>query len=182
MRTVFVTMNTLCSTVPHYSKAKRRWWLRGSGSRKWQRTPASCWQHNVVNYDTQHSTPWVNTLYGGVAVLKLSDEPCEPTAAESVLYVPMIPVIVKLELRIRASSLKVLMTFLFESLAPCLSLPRIHLKMDCTVTWTNTLLRAAINSFCQKLQAGPDMSSITIYIKQRAFYDCQSQAALLWLY
>lgn len=57
----------------------------------------------------------------------------------------------------------------------------IHLKMDCSVTWTNTLLRAAINTFCQKLQASPDVSSITIYIKQRAFYGCQSEAGLLRL-
>lgn len=62
-----------------------------------------------------------------------------------------------------------------------LSHPLIHLKMDCSVTWTNTLLRAAINTFCQKLQALPDMSSITIYIKQRAFYGCQSEAGLLRL-
>lgn len=63
--------------------------------------------------------------------------------------------------------------FLFHTL--------IHLKMDCSVTWTNTLLRAAINTFCQKLQASPDVSSITIYIKQRAFYGCQSEAGLLRL-
>lgn len=77
------------------------------------------------------------------------------------------------------------MTFLFKSLFPSLPLSPfhslIHLKMDCSVTWTNTLLRAAINTFCQKLQASPDMSSITIYIKQRAFYDCQSEAGLLRL-
>lgn len=64
---------------------------------------------------------------------------------------------------------------------PCLSHSPIHLKMDCSVTWTNTLLRAAINTFCQKLQARPDVSSITIYIKQRAFYDCLSKAGLLRL-
>lgn len=44
----------------------------------------------------------------------------------------------------------------------------IHLKMDGSVTWTNTSLREAINSFCQKLHAERDNSSITIYIKQRA--------------
>lgn len=83
------------------------------------------------------------------------------------------------------SFLKVLMTFLSISLPLLLPLSLdhtlflIHLKMDCSVTWTNTLLRAAINTFCQKLQAVADMPSITIYIKQRAFYDCQSEAGLL---
>lgn len=82
--------------------------------------------------------------------------------------------------------LKMLMTFLSRPLClplslSCLSHSPIHLKMDCSVTWTNTLLRAAINTFCQKLQARPDVSSITIYIKQRAFYDCLSKAGLLRL-
>lgn len=96
-------------------------------------------------------------------------------------------VITELELQMCNLFLKVLMTFLFQSLSLPLSaflsfaLSLIHLKMDCSVTWTNTLLRAAINTFCQKLQAAPDMSSITIYIKQRAFYDCQSEAGLLRL-
>lgn len=74
---------------------------------------------------------------------------------------------------------KVLMTFLFQS--PCLCCFHIHLKIDCSVTWANTLLRAAINTFCQKLQPVPDISSITIYIKQRAFYDYQLKKVLLWL-
>lgn len=94
------------------------------------------------------------------------------------MYVPLVPVIAELELQICNSFLKVLMTFLLESLALPLPHTLIHLKMDCTVTWTNTLLRAAINTFCQKLQAVPDGSSITICIKQRAFYDCQSDTAL----
>ena len=78
-------------------------------------------------------------------------------------------------------------TLIFPSLPPIplslsvsLSFPlsAIHLKMDCSVTWTNTSLRAAINTFRQKLHTVPDVSSITICIKQRAFYMTASQGAV----
>lgn len=98
----------------------------------------------------------VQSMFSDVIVL------CETVAQERKIT----------ELQIQSSFQKVLMSPLFL----CLYRSDIHLKMDCSVTWTNTLLRAAINTFCQKLQAVPDMPSITIYIKQRAFYDFQSKA------